>query len=88
MLPSRLPALGEIVADSHLTHLTLLGGHEDHTIGSTGSVDGTRGSILQHLDTLDVAGVDVVKTTLDRHTVDDIQRVAVVDRADTTHTDT
>ena len=87
MLPCRLPALREIVVHRYLTHLTLLRGHEDHTVGGTGTIDGARGSVLQHLDTLDVAGVDVVETTLDGHAVDDIQRVTVVHRTDTTHAD-
>ena len=57
LLPGTLPAVTEVVVDLCLTHLTFLGGHENHTVGSTGTVNGTRGSILQHLDTLDIIRV-------------------------------
>ena len=44
------------------------------------------GSVLQHLDALDVARVQIVDTALDRHSVNDVERVAVVDGSDTTDT--
>ena len=88
LLPGTLPTVTEVVVDGGLALLTLLGGHEDHTVGGTGTVDGTRGSVLQHFDTLDVAGVDAFHTILvGRHTVDNIKRIRVVDGSDTTDAD-
>ena len=75
LLPCTLPAVREIVVDLCLAHLTLLGGYENYTVGSTGTIDGTRSSILQHLDTLDITRVEIVETTLDRHTVYDVERI-------------
>ena len=68
----------------HLAVLTLLGGDDDDTVRGTRTVDTGRGSVLQHLDRLDVVTVQLVHTGLRRHTVDDVQRVVVVQRADTT----
>ena len=87
LLPFALPAIREVVVDAGLTELTALGGDEHHTVGSTRTVDGARGSILQHLHALNVGGVDHVKAALNRHTVDDIQRVGVVDGSHTTDAD-
>ena len=39
--PGTLPTITEVIVDLSLTHLTLLGSHQNHTVGSTGSVDGT-----------------------------------------------
>ena len=41
MLPSCLPTLREVVVDSHLTQLTLLGSNQDNTVSSTSTIDGT-----------------------------------------------
>ena len=48
------------VADAGRTHLTFLGSHQDDTVSSTGTVDGSR-SILQHRDALHLRGVKVVE---------------------------
>ena len=40
-LPSRLPAVGEIVVDAGLTQFTLLGSNQNYTVSGTGSVDST-----------------------------------------------
>ena len=87
MFPGFLPTRREIIVDRSPAQLTFLGGDEHYAIGSTGTVDGTRGSVLQHLYRLDVAGVDVVDATLKRHTVDDVERVAVINGTRTTYTD-
>ena len=61
---------------SGLTSLTLPAGiTENYTVGSTGTIDSTRSSILQHLDTLDITRVEIVETTLDRHAVYDVERI-------------
>ena len=44
--------------EAGLAHGTLLGGDEQHTVGTGCTIDGCRGGILQHLDTLDVIGVE------------------------------
>ena len=88
LLPSALPTIREVVVDGGFANLTLLRGDEDDTVGGTCSVDGARGSVLQHLDTLDVAGVHALHTVLvGRHTVYNIKRFGVVDGADTTDAD-
>ena len=68
----------------NLAFLTLLGGDDDHTVGSTRTVDTGRGGILQHLDALDVVTIQFVHARLRGHTVDDVQRVVVVQRTHTT----
>ena len=77
------PADSTIVTEFNLTSLTLLGGHEDHTVSSTCTVDGSRSSILQHVDALDIVRVDAVKATT-CHTVNHIERSVVTDGALTT----
>ena len=80
------PSHGTIVAELDLAGLALLGGHQDHTVGSTGTVDGCRCSILQDIDALDVVGVDAVKVAT-CYTVDDVKRSSVTGGADTTDVD-
>ena len=75
LLPCTLPAVREVIVDLCLSYLTLLGGYENYTVGSTGTIDGTRSSILKHLDTLDITRVEIVETTLDRHAVYDVERI-------------
>ena len=88
MLPRALPAVREVVVDGSLAQLTLLGGHENDAIGSTGTVDGSRGSVLQHLDALDVGGIYALHAVLvGRHAVDDIQGFGTVDGSDTADAD-
>ena len=70
----------------YLTFLTSLGGDDDHTVGSTATVDRGRGSILQHLDTLDIITVELVHARLGRHTIYNIKRIVVVQGTDTTDT--
>ena len=67
------PTHSTVVAELNLTGLTLLGGHEDHTVGSTGTVNGCRSSILQHVDALDIVRVDTVEVTT-CYTIDYIKR--------------
>ena len=57
-----------------ITLLTFLGGDDDHTVGSTRSVDRCRSGILQYLHGLDVGGVEAIERTAIRHTVDDVKR--------------
>ena len=76
-----------IVVHSHLTSLTTLGGDEHDTIGTTATVDGGRGSVLQHVDALDVAGRNIGDAA-DGETVYYIKRCVVAgDRTTTTHAD-
>ena len=49
------------IRNARCTHLTLLGSYEDNTIGSTGTINGSR-SILQYRDTLYLRGIQVVES--------------------------
>ena len=55
--------------------LGLLGCDDDHTIGTTVTVDGTGRSILQHRHRLDILRVDRSHALIHRHTVDHVQRL-------------
>ena len=86
MLPGCLPAPRSVVVDLSLALLALLGGDDDNAVGGTCTVDGTRGGILEDFDTLDIIGVDNVKTAFERNTVDDVERVGSVVGTGTTDT--
>ena len=62
--------LGE--AHLHSASLTTLGGHEDDTIGTTHTVDGSGSRILQHGDALDRESIEEGEVTL--HVIHDDQR--------------
>ena len=63
-------------ADLKFGCLLTLGSHENHTVGSTRSVNGRRRCILQNCDTLDVIRIDVGETLhCIHHTVDHDERV-------------
>ena len=81
----RLHSHRRIEVNAYLTLSTFLGGDDDNTIGSTATIDTCGCRILEHLDGLDVVRVQLVHTRLGRHTVDDIQRVVVVERTHTTY---
>ena len=86
--PSALPAIGEVIVDAGASHLTPLGRHQDNTVGGTGTVDGARSGILQHLHALDVVGVNALHAILvGGHAIDDVEGVGVVDGADTADAD-
>ena len=53
---------GEV--DLGLAALTLLGGDEHDTVGGAATVDGCGRGVFQHLDALDVLGVDTCQTAL------------------------
>ena len=64
-----LPTVIGIETDLCLTLTTIFGGHEHHTIGSLSTIDGSRGGILQHIDTLDIGRIqsrDVATNTIDQ----------------------
>ena len=77
------PTESAVVAELNLTSLTLLGSHQDHTVSSTGTVDGSRSSVLQNIDSLDISGVDVIKAST-CYTVDYVKRCRVTGSTDTT----
>ena len=56
-------------ADDRLALLTFLGGDDDNTTGGLGTVDGSRRGILQHVDLLDVIGVNLRETAGELHAV-------------------
>ena len=73
-----------IEVDPYLAFLASLGGDDDDTICRTRTINRCRGGILQDLDALDVITVQLVHACLGRHTVDDVERVVVVQCSDTT----
>ena len=75
-----------VVYLQRLVLLTTLRGDDHHTVSSTGTVDGTSGSILQHLDRLDIVWREVADGRTHGHTVDHIQRCRAAEATDTTDT--
>ena len=75
--------------EAHLCHagLALLGSDDDHTVCSAATVDGCRRGILEYLDVGNVVGCKEVDI-LERHTVNDVERVVgTIERGCTTHAD-
>ena len=77
-----------VVHLQRLVFLTILGSNDNDTIGSTRTVDGTRRSILQNLDGLDIIRREVTDSGTHWHTVDDIKRSCATERTDTTNSHT
>ena len=76
-----------IVVYCHLASLTALGSNKHDTIRTTTTINSGRRSILQHVDTLDVAGRNI-RDAIDRKTIYNIKRCIVAcDRTSTTHAD-
>ena len=73
--------------DFHPAFLAFLGCDDDDAVGRTATVDGGGSRILQHLHAFYVAAVQFVHTGFGRHAVNDIKRIVVVQRSDTTDTD-
>ena len=74
--------------DLRCSSRTLLGGHQDHTGGTTGTIQSCRGSILQNSDALDILRRNVQKTRAVGRTVDNDQRINVgIHRGKTTDGD-
>ena len=57
-----------IIRDSSLTCLTLFSGHQDNTIGTARTIDGSGRTIFQYRDRLDICLCDVTKVATG-HTV-------------------
>ena len=85
LLPRVLPAVAEIIAHVCLTCLTRLRGNQHNTIGGTRTVDCCRGSIFQNFHRLNIRRVQIVDTTANRHTINNVQRVRTVYRTDTAY---
>ena len=86
LLPCTLPAIRKIIINLCLPHLTLFGGNEDNTIGSTCTINSSGCSIFQYFDRFDIIRIHKVKATSDRHTVHDIKRITIINSTDTTYT--
>ena len=66
----------------------MFGSNHDNAVGTSGTVDGGSGGILQDLDTLDVGRVHEVGIVAYLHTIDYIKRRSVaIDGTDTTDAD-
>ena len=77
-----------VVHLQRLVFLTILGSDNNDTIRSTGTIDGTRRSILQNLDGLDIIRREVTDSGTHWHTIDDIKRSCATERTDTTNSHT
>ena len=67
--------------------LGTLGGDENYTVGTRGTVDRSRGGILQDVNTLDVVGWDIINTAC-HYTVNHIKWiVGLGDGTAATHAD-
>ena len=65
-----------------------LGGDDDHTVGTTSTIEGSRSRILEHREALDVLLVDRCQiATIGRTVHDDERSVARIDGGDTTDAD-
>ena len=68
----------DVVVEGHLRGLagnTLIGGDQDHAVGTAGTVDGRGGSILEDVHALDVAGGNIGEGAHERHAVQHDQRI-------------
>ena len=76
-----------VILDHRLAILRSLGGHKNHTIRTTSTVNGSGRCIFQHVDALDIVSRNVINGT-DSHTVNNEQRVVRLgDGTTTSHTD-
>ena len=80
-----LPTLVSIEADHGTAVLTALRGNEHHTVGRLRTIDGGRGSVLQHVDALDVGRIERSDVATDA--VYNIKRRRGTGGADTTDVD-
>ena len=71
----------------YLTILAALGGDDDNTVGGAATVNGSGSGVFQDLDGLDVVTVEFMHAGLGGDTVDDVQRVVVVEGSHTTDPD-
>ena len=55
----------------------VLGGNNNHTVRSAGTIDGSCGGILQHVDAGDIILVDILQTTLDGQSIHNKQRAGL-----------
>ena len=63
-----------VVAYLGLAGLAALGGDEDYTVGTLGTVDGCGGSVLKDVDGFDVADIDHLEGVVHGEAVDDVER--------------
>ena len=74
--------------DCILSLLSLLGGDDNHTVGTTCTVKGRRGGILEHCHALYVAWVNVIDIATVGSAVHDNKRIkSGIQRTESTHTD-
>ena len=66
------------------TVFTLHRSNKNDAVGTARTVDGRSGSIFEYIDTLYVSHVKVVKTQISGDAINDNERVAVVNRTQTT----
>ena len=79
VLPSHIAVEAYLYATASLT---FLGGYQNNTIGTTCTIDGAGGGILQNVDTLDIVGREVLDSGIG-NTVYNYQRVGITVSSDT-----
>ena len=85
LTPRILPSYGEIILNHRLADTTSLGGNKNYTIGCTRTIHSTRSSIFQDFDTLNITRIQIVDTTLNRHSIYDVERVGTIHGTRTTY---
>ena len=75
-----------VVHLQRLVFLTILGCDDNDTISCTRTIDGTRRSILQNLDGLNIIRREITDSGTHWHTIDDIKRSCATERTNTTDT--
>ena len=77
-----------VEGDGLLSLFALLGLYEYHAVGAAATVDGRGRGVFQHLNALDIFGIDTVKSTLAHDTIHNIERIVVaMDGACSAYTD-
>ena len=75
-----------VVHLQRLVFLTILGSDDNDTISCTRTIDGTRRSILQDLNGLNIIRREITDSGTHWHTINDIKRSSATERTDTTDT--
>ncbi len=69
---SRLPAKISVKGNFGLALTALACSDEHHTVGCLRTIDGCRGCVLEHIDALDVGGIE--RRDVSAYTVNQIER--------------
>ena len=85
LTPRILPSHREIILYDSLSDTASLGGNKNHTIGCTRTIHSSRSCIFQNFDALNITRIQIVDTTLNRHSIYDVERVGTIHGTRTTY---